>query len=239
MSRNTDKANSLLVRYQEQQAEEQSGYKDYSRYKRPKKVSAVKDLKEALEWKRQVQIEINQKSTRMYDESLNELQLQDLNDELNELIKERSRWNWHISKDLNGGNRIKKDKKLEDATSGKLVDGKRYFGRALQLPEVEEVLLQKKKQKNHPDDDDGDVMIDKSRIPTDHAHSFYYGSGNDKDMDYEALQRYESKWTAVLRGEDQPEAEPEIAAVVVPTLSQMELWLVERRKRKLLEQLDL
>ena len=39
MSRNIDKANSTLAKYQEQQANEGGGYKDYSRYKRPKPVS--------------------------------------------------------------------------------------------------------------------------------------------------------------------------------------------------------
>lgn len=81
-----DKANSVLVRFQEQQAESSTGYKDYSRYKRPKNVSKIKSIKEANEWKRQVSKEIQQKSTRIYDPSLNEIQITELNDELNDPI---------------------------------------------------------------------------------------------------------------------------------------------------------
>lgn len=62
MSRNVDKANSVLVRFQEQQAESAGGYKDYSRYQRPRNVSKVKSIKEANEWKRQVSKEIKQKA---------------------------------------------------------------------------------------------------------------------------------------------------------------------------------
>ncbi|CCH59054.1 hypothetical protein TBLA_0B02120 [Henningerozyma blattae CBS 6284] len=100
MSRNIDKANSILATYQEQQAEKNTGYKDYSRFKRPKNVNKINSIEESNQWKNQVVREIKQKIDRMYDLTLNDTQLLEINDEINELIIELNKWNYHITNHL-------------------------------------------------------------------------------------------------------------------------------------------
>ncbi|CAI1517418.1 hypothetical protein SEUBUCD646_0J02400 [Saccharomyces eubayanus] len=241
MSRNVDKANSVLVRFQEQQAESSTGYKDYSRYKRPKNVSKIKSIKEANEWKRQVSKEIQQKSTRIYDPSLNEVQITELNDELNDLFKEWKRWQWHIDHKLL--EKRTKRKTLEDShlltNAGKIIHGKRYFGRALELPEVKEWVKQQETQKqNHTD------IVNTKLVPKNKNDFYYLGNVTTAITDFEA------NWTPVLKAhynlpvnEQKKELEEERGKYKqdthVPTLADMEQWLVQRRKKKLLDELNL
>ncbi|CAI4043883.1 hypothetical protein SKDZ_10G2500 [Saccharomyces kudriavzevii ZP591] len=235
MSRNVDKANSVLVRFQEQQAESATGYKDYSRYKRPKNVSRIKSLKEANEWKRQVSKEIQQKSTRIYDPSLNEVQIAELNDELNDLFKEWKRWQWHINHTLM--EKKTKRKTLEDghllANAGKLIHGKRYFGRALELPEVKE--WQESQKQNSTD------IVNIKRVPKNRNDFYYHGKATA------ALTEFETSWTPILKAHynvpvnerEEEETTQQTQEMHVPTLSDMEHWLVQRRKKKLMEELNL
>lgn len=231
-----DKANSVLVRYQELQAEETSGYKDYARYKRPTKLSSVKSLNEAQQWHKQIGREIKDKTTRLYDPSLNEIQLETLNDELNDLIDEQGKWEWYMAKVL-GGKRV--DKKRRDALlGGKLILGKRYFGRAIELPEVQAFLKKQQEEENYGKDGRG--IVDPKRIPTD-MKSLYYGKGEPD----EELKDFESEWTNILRKKYVRDISSTINTVVleevreqVPTIKEMETWLVEERKKKLLKQLN-
>ncbi|QLL31606.1 hypothetical protein HG536_0B04700 [Torulaspora globosa] len=236
MSRNVDKANSVLVRYQELQAEETGGYKDYSRYKRPTKLSSVKSLGEAQQWHRQIGREIKDKTTRLYDPSLNEIQLQTLNDEVNELLDEQSKWEWYMAKVL-GGKRVN-GKRRDALVGGKLILGKRYFGRAVELPEVQDYL--KKREEEEKYGKDGKGIVDFKRIPRD-KKSFYYG----QSPVYERLRDFEREWTAILRRKVEKgklhtseTLDVEEIRKQVPTIREMETWLVEKRKKKLLEQLD-
>ena len=138
MSRNIDKSNSTLAKLQEFKAGE-AGYKDYSRYKRPTKPNYVKSLFEAQQWRNQLLNEFKNKNTRIFDPSLNELQVRELNDDLNDLIQEKKRWDWHIKTNLNGpDDRRNANNKL--FVGGKIVLGKRYFGRAKELPEIQTQL---------------------------------------------------------------------------------------------------
>ncbi|CAR28496.1 ZYRO0F05346p [Zygosaccharomyces rouxii] len=225
MSRNAEKSSSVLVRYQELQAEESGGFKDFSRYRRPRRVASVRNLKDALEWRAQVAKEISDKITRIYDPSLNEWQVEELNDQLNELVKERNRWDWHIQKGL-GGAKPRKN----GTVSGKLIAGKRYFGRALELPEVQKILKEQEESKKSNRE-----LVNTRLIPNDYNDD-YYGTIEDTTE----LKQFESSWTPVLRkhygkkdaGADQLENDTHI-----PDQKEMERWLVERRKQKLLKEL--
>lgn len=231
MSRNVDKANSVLVRYQELQAEEGSGYKDYSRYKRPTKLSSVKSLNEAQQWSKQITREINDKTTRIYDPSLNNVQIQEINDELNELLTEQSKWEWYMSKVLGGNKRQRRE-----VVGGRLINGKRYFGRALELPEVQDVL--KKLQDDETYGRNGKGLIDKHLVPKDKNSSYYGASVSDE------LPPFEEQWTSILRKkfkEDDGSSlhTPEITNLDVPSIKDMEAWLVGERKKKLLKELNI
>lgn len=238
MSRNVDKANSVLVRYQELQAEDQGGYKDYSRYKRPTKVSSVKTLREAQEWRKQIIRDIKDKTTRIFDPSLNEIQVEELNDQLNDLFKERNRWDWHISHVL-GGKHLAKNRR-DELVGGKLIMGKRYFGRALELPAVQNLLKQQQEAKGHGKHGKG--LIDSKLIPKD-KNSTYYG---EKKVDNQ-LEQFESQWTDVLRAHNSAHIKTVAdtrhclarSDVPIPTIKDVEGWLVERRKKKLFEELNL
>lgn len=236
MSRNVDKANSVLVRYQELQAEESGGYKDYSRYKRPTKLSSVKSLNEAQQWSKQIIREINEKSTRIYDPSLNEIQIEELNDELNELLEEQSRWDWYMAKVL-GGKRPNK-KRREEVVGGKLIDGKRYFGLALELPAVQEILKKQREQELYGRNGKG--IIDTRLVPKTKSAP-YYGNEMMESDELEELEAFERQWTSLLRSKvNVPSAETfKEVDYKVPTIQEMETWLVEQRKKKLLKELSI
>ena len=252
MSRNIDRANSLLVKYQESQAEKASGYKDYNRYKRPTRISSVKSLEEAKNWRAQVINEFKTKNTRIYDPSLNETQIRELNDQLNDLVFEKKRWDRHIEKQLtksgkHGGKWTNERDRL--FVTGKLVLGKRYFGRAVELPEIKSYLDEQARRKASIG---GQDIVDLKRIPQhgDPRGKLYYHSTED-----EQLARFEAEWTPRLReaylgseaaasgntntitdtSEEDRSHTTKSDSEKVPTLRDVELWLVERRKRKLLE----
>ncbi|CCF60059.1 hypothetical protein KAFR_0I02800 [Kazachstania africana CBS 2517] len=225
MSRNIDKANSVLVRYQEQQASETGGYKDYSRYKRPKSVNSVKTLKECLSWRSQIISEIKSNTTRIYDPSLDEVTTRDLNDTINDGVAELQKWDHQILKKFN-------HRPAKVHIGGKMILGKRYFGRSVELPEIKEVVEQERNRKLQVDE-----VIDTKKIPDKKKNKRYY-SWDNADVDFE------QEWTHKLREYYKDEIEPmeedsEDADFQVPTLSQMEVWLVERRKQKLLQELQL
>ncbi|GAV54906.1 hypothetical protein ZYGR_0AS02290 [Zygosaccharomyces rouxii] len=227
MSRNAEKSSSVLVRYQELKAEESGGFKDFSRYRRPKRVASVRNLKDALEWRGQVVKEISDKLTRIYDPSLNEWQVEELNDQLNDLVKERNRWDWHIQKGLGGA----KPRKT-GTVDGKLVAGKRYFGRALELPEVQKILKEQEVSKKSNRE-----LVNTRLIPSDHNDD-YYGTIQDTSE----LRQFESSWTPVLRkhyGKKDADYSTLENDTNIPDLKDMEKWLVERRKQKLLKELRL
>lgn len=136
MSRNSDKANTVLFRYQEQRAEA-NGYIDYNSTQRPRAVQKVSTLKDAEAWRKQVLTEINQKVTKIQDVSLSDYQLRDLNDEINKLMRERVAWEYRI-KDLGGADyKMSSNSKI---AGGVVIRGYRYFGRAKELPGVKELL---------------------------------------------------------------------------------------------------
>ncbi|SCU86212.1 LAME_0D04984g1_1 [Lachancea meyersii CBS 8951] len=266
MSRNVDKANSVLVRFQELEAEKSGGYKDYSRFKRPTSITSIKDSQEAQQWRRQVIQDINSKLTRMHDPSLNEIQLRELNDELNNLFSEKSRWERHIRNALKGPD-FTRDKTFK--FTGTMLKGRRYFGRALELSEVQELAkadserrtkLQSTRQRQH-------ALQSKIKTWEKTLGPDYYGFLPNEGKNFKlplsinretvvdlltsdpeeesALSQYEEEWTLNYRsdlGGQDVIKKPEITIPsfdYVPDQKEMERWLVERRKMQLQKQLGL
>ena len=246
MSRNIDKANSTLAKYQEQQANENGGYKDYSRYKRPRRVASVTNYREAIQWRLQLINEFKVLNTRAFDPSVNEDDLREINDKLNALIQEKKRWDWHINKKLKPSGKTGKDSRDGFVIGGKLVLGKRYFGRAIELPEIRDYIEEQKRKQllNKPRQ-----LVDIKKIPngkdkTNSRSEIYYGkSSTSNEADKNRLERFEKEWTPVLQrsmdlhNNDPPENNP--LTTPLPTQPDMEKWLVERRKAELLKKLDL
>ncbi|CEP64068.1 Isy1p LALA0_S10e01552g [Lachancea lanzarotensis] len=266
MSRNVDKANSVLVRFQELEAEKWGGYKDYSRYKRPARITSIKNSKEAQQWRRQVVQDINSRVTRMHDPSLNEFQLRELNDELNDLFSEKNRWDRHIHKTLKGPD-FSHDKAFK--FTGKVYKGRRYFGRALELPEVKELAqadlerlakLQTSRQRQA-------ALQNKMKVWEKTLGPDYYGVLPDENIhfkrpltvdsrnvtelltlepsDQTPLREYEDEWTVAYRSELGSEdgfGKPQVIIPemnYVPDQTELEKWLVQRRKMQLQKQLGL
>lgn len=246
MSRNIDKANSTLAKYQEQQANENSGYKDYSRYKRPRRVASVTNYKEAIQWRLQLINEFKVLNTRAFDPSVNEDDLREINDKLNALVQEKKRWDWHINKKLKPNGKMGKDSKDGFVIGGKLVLGKRYFGRAIELPEIRDYIEEQKRKQllNKPRE-----LVDIKKVPNEKDRSnsrstVYYGKSDaSNETDKNRLEKFENEWTPVLQRsmnlhkEDPPKNS--LLITPIPTQSDMEKWLVERRKAELLKKLDL
>ncbi|CCH45953.1 Pre-mRNA-splicing factor [Wickerhamomyces ciferrii] len=158
MSRNSDKANTVLFRYQEQKAEE-SGYIDYNSTQRPRNIGKVLNLKDSENWRKQVLKEINQKITKIHDDKLSNYQIRDLNDDINKLMKEKYSWEYHI-RELGGTDYIRHGQGQIGFQSGVLIRGYRYFGRAKELPGVKELIAKqdaKKFEKNQ------DLQINKTQ----------------------------------------------------------------------------
>ncbi|SCV02026.1 LANO_0F14730g1_1 [Lachancea nothofagi CBS 11611] len=266
MSRNVDKANSVLVRFQELEAEKAGGYKDYSRYKRPSKISSVKDSSEAQQWRRQVIHDINSRLTRMHDPSLNELQLRELNDELNDLFAEKGRWERHIHRTLKGPS-FSRDNALK--FTGTNIKGRRYFGRALDLPEVRELArvdlerrtkLQTNRQREK-------ILHDKVRTWKKTLDPEYYGFLPNEHLTFErpleinsntihqiltpkpfqksAFNDYEEDKSLQLKSELGSQESVISPSIIIPEFEtipdqkDLEIWLVERRKLQLQKQLGL
>lgn len=253
MSRNVDKANSILSRYQESQAEDSTGYKDYSRFKRPKNVNKIQSLKESMEWRKQVLKDIKQKINRTFDLTLNEDQIIEINDLITDLINELNKWNYHIHKHLNGPDFNQKRKQV-DTLGGKVINNKRYFGRAIEFQ-------QKKIIKEGSDvDKPVDPTLQKKYIDFNLLSkqgindSIYYGHLDKTDMySREQLYEFEKIRTALLQERFQDDVNSQSFRNVnsdsnvdmiptpeqIPSLADVEQYLVERRKKKLLESLNL
>ncbi|CUS21397.1 LAQU0S03e01684g1_1 [Lachancea quebecensis] len=266
MSRNVDKANSVLVRFQELEAEKNGGYKDYSRFKRPTRVGSVSKLQEAQQWRRQVVSDINTKLTRMHDPSLNELQLRELNTELNDLFSEKARWERHIHRNLKGPD-FSRDKSFKHA--GTVLDGKRYFGRALTLPEVQQLAKNDadRRKKFQSARQRQKALQDRVRVWKKTLGPGYYGflPGDSSSLrvplqltvetvkeiliskppPHSPFIQFEEDKTQELQaevgGQDSVTAPKKIIPQFgqLPDLKDMEEWLVERRKTQLQRRLNL
>lgn len=232
-----NKANSVLVRYQELQAAETGGYQDFSRLKRPTRINKVTKLDEALRWRNELVKEIGQRVTQIHDPWLNESQITEINDELNKLFQEKGRWDFHIRNKLKGPD-LKKRKQL-NTTGGTLIDGKRYFGRALELPEVQKLLRESKEQREKErsgKEKKAELQRKIKRWESTLKDDYFVGNNSDE------LLEYEKKRTGSLRSTiHSSDRDPSfvIPNFDVPSLKDVELWLVQRRKNELKKQLGL
>lgn len=244
MSRNVDKANSVLVRFQEIQAEKQGGYKDFSRFKRPKKIYTIKSLSDAQRWRSELLKEIGNKTTKSYDPSLNDLQLEDLNENLNKLFAEKKRWEIHI-KNL-GGPDYRKTKTL-NSVDGVIINGKRYFGRVLELPHVQKLLKEQGEFKQNQINSKKKVKEQQEKIDLwkKTLNGDYYGELNEieesKLLDYEKAKFDDFKSGIILENNSDNDVTSNIIGELgeLPSVKDVETWLVKRRKIKLQKNLGL
>jgi len=253
MSRNSEKANSLLNRYHRQK-----NVLPVTGDARPKRVQSVKDLRVAEKFRLLCVQEISQKISRINDVSLNDYQIRDLNDELNKLTKERFAWEYHI-KELGGPNYILNSNK---AMSSVNVDssGYRYFGRAKDLPDVKQMLEARKK---HKTEQETQIQVAKDKKLRLHLLEeskeklplSYFGvvnttveetSHTDAQGQDEELLEYESRLTTERRrklnvqfsgASTRSDDEVSLLHLKIPESSAIEKYIIQKKKEKLLSSL--
>ena len=89
MARNEEKSHSMLNKWLEMKKEELAGV---SRTRRPTTSSEVHSVSECEKWRGHLLKDIGRKITQIQNSSLPEKRIRDLNDEINKLLREKSRW---------------------------------------------------------------------------------------------------------------------------------------------------
>ncbi|KAF2270125.1 Isy1-like splicing factor [Lojkania enalia] len=249
MARNSEKAHSMLFRFRAAQAAEQ-GILDISRTRRPKLITSINSIPVCEKWRGQVLKEISRKVTKIQDDALSDYQIRDLNDEINKLMREKHMWEFQI-RSLGGPNYMRGGRVLDE--EGREVPGGgkgyRYFGRARELPGVKE-LFEREKQ---PDDKEKRKEETRIRELSRRVDASYYGYNLDEEdgtllayeraKEKEAWDEFENmgdELPGVRKGQKEwielPGDAGDGVKWRVPTLEEVGEELLERRKRKLLDQ---
>ncbi|KAI9804476.1 MAG: NineTeen Complex (NTC) component [Sarcosagium campestre] len=254
MARNSEKAQSMLFRFREQQAADM-GIIDAGRSRRPKVITEVSSIPTCEKWRGQVLKDISRKVSKIQDVSLSDYQVRDLNDEINRAMREKHMWEVQI-RNLGGpnymrggGGRVYDDDGREIPGGGK---GYRYFGRARELPGVKE-LFEAAKPKTRTDED---AALEARSDIRRNINAAYYGYNLDEEdgtlLAYEA-QREKEAWEAMrladhneqkFSSSSPPDGWEPLPGDVgdgqkwrLPTPAEVQEELVERRRRRLLEKL--
>eukprot|EP01053_Blabericola_migrator_P003810 Blabericola_migrator_1__3809@NODE_2147_length_3206_cov_240_244982_g1359_i0_p4_GENE_NODE_2147_length_3206_cov_240_244982_g1359_i0NODE_2147_length_3206_cov_240_244982_g1359_i0_p4_ORF_typecomplete_len198_score40_79Isy1/PF06246_12/3_1e59DivIC/PF04977_15/0_012DivIC/PF04977_15/1_4e03Mit_ribos_Mrp51/PF11709_8/0_097_NODE_2147_length_3206_cov_240_244982_g1359_i07451338 len=134
MARNSERAMLLLNRWQEMKMAMTRG----PRRRRPRNVEEVSSAKDAEFWRNNIVREISVKIAEIQNAALGEVKLRELNNEINQLIGEKQKWEAQI-KALGGPDYHESSRLLE---SGALVtaEGFRYFGAAKELSSVRDLV---------------------------------------------------------------------------------------------------
>ncbi|KAI0112961.1 Isy1-like splicing factor [Daldinia grandis] len=247
MARNSEKAQSMLFRFREAQAAD-LGIIDAGRARRPKVITEVDSIPACEKWRGQTLKEISRKMSRIQETSLSDYQIRDLNDEINKLMREKHMWEVQI-RNLGGPNYMRGGGKVYDEMGREIPGGGkgyRYFGRAKELPGVKELLeaaAQKKLQ-------DSEKPLESREDLRKAVDAKYYGYAPDEEddalLEYEAEKEREAFEELLKRGKADPPPgwEPlpgdagDGTGWELPTLEEVQQELIERRRRKLLDQIQ-
>lgn len=253
MSRNSEKSQSMLYRFREQQAAEM-GIIDFNRARRPKAITSVDSIAVCEKWRAQVVKEIGRKVMRIQEPALSEFQIRDLNDEINKLMREKHMWEIQL-RNLGRPNYLKagsttqtvfddKGNEVPVVLGGK--DGYRYFGRARELPDVKELIDQQlnlRKQQESQESQERKLQQLARDLP-----AAYYGFEGDEDTpEYKSLLEDEEKYSSTrrlqiannIREDDSSLVTIPDSLLQVPSQKEVEAYLVERIRQKLQDQYSL
>lgn len=239
----------MLFRFREAQAAD-LGIIDAGRTRRPKMITEVTAVPACEKWRGQVLKEISRKMTRIQDSALSDYQIRDVNDEINKLMREKHMWEVQIRNlggpnYMRGGGRVYDEQGREIPGGGK---GYRYYGRAKDLPGVKE-LFEAAARSNSQGKEDKDKALEESKDLRRQVDASYYGYAPDEEDDdllrYEAEKERLAVQHLLETGKQEPPEgwEPlpgdggDGATWELPTLEEVQEELIERRRRKLLEQL--
>ena len=232
----------MLFRFRAQQAAD-LGIIDAGRTRRPKIITEVQAIPACEKWRGQVLKEISRKVSRIQESTLSDYQIRDLNDEINKAMREKHMWEVQI-RNLGGPNYMRGGKMYDD--EGKEIPGGgkgyKYFGRAKELPGVKEML---EAAKPKPAEKQPDTRADLHRA----VNAAYYGYNTEEEeaelLEYENKKEKEAFEEVLKQGEwgEDPGWQPlpgdagDGKGWELPTLEQVQEELIERRRRRLLDQL--
>lgn len=234
----------MLFRFREAQAAD-LGIIDAGRTRRPKMITEVDQIPSCEKWRGQVLKEISRKMTRIQEPALSDYQIRDLNDEINKLLREKYMWEVQI-RNLGGPNYMRGGAKLYDEQGREIPGGGKgykYFGRARDLPGVKELFEAAAAARSE------DKPLEEKKDLRKTVDAAYYGYGPDEED--AALLRYEAEKekqaTAHMLANSSKEAPDGWISLPgdvgdgkgweLPTLEEVQEELVDRRRRKLLDQL--
>jgi pre-mRNA-splicing factor ISY1 len=238
----------MLFRFREAQAAD-LGIIDAGRSRRPRAITEQDSIPACEKWRGQVLKEISRKVSRIQESALSDYQIRDLNDEINKLMREQHMWEVQIRnlggpnymRGPGGGGKVYDEAGREIQGGGK---GYRYFGRAKELPGVKELFEAAAKgraEEEKPLEERVDL-----RRQVDAAY-YGYAPGEEDDELLEHVKVREGMAFKALEKAGPGEApsgwEPLPGDVgdgrrwELPTLDEVQQELIERRRRKLLDQL--
>lgn len=229
--------------------------------RRPTSSANVQTAKEAERWRSDILREISRKIAKIQDSTLSEFQVRDLNDKINKLMRDKRHWEYKI-KEL-GGPDYRRSAPRMMGDDGKEIPGShgyRYFGRARDLPGVKELFqapvpdssaLKSRGEMykavdadyyGYRDEDDGKLvayeiglareellramnedkaagLVPSTTLAGEDAVMANDGEGVDMPHDDDAVWNREYKYVEVI----------------VPSGAEVEQWLVQKRKKELME----
>ncbi|KAI0162066.1 Isy1-like splicing factor [Xylariaceae sp. FL1272] len=248
MARNSEKAQSMLFRFREAQAAD-LGILDAGRTRRPRSILDVTEVQSCEKWRGQVLKEVSRKVSKIQDPALSDYQIRDLNDEINKLMREKHMWEVQI-RNLGGPNYMRGGGKVYDETGKEIPGGGkgyRYFGRAKELPGVKELFDAAKQSRA-----EAEKPLDKRDDLRRNVDAKYYGYAPDEEdeklLEYEKAKEEEAfdMMTKQAGKNTKPPADWEPLpgdagdgrGWELPTLEEVQEELMERRRRKLLDQIQ-
>jgi hypothetical protein len=271
MARNQEKAQSMLYRFREAMLIE-SGQKRHPKDRRPLLPSACNSLPIAETARKDVLKEVNRLIGRIQDPQLEPAQLRTLNTDINERIREVRTWDERITQLGGLGRRSQRrieeleaaairatELDAQDQGQGELVSigGVYYFGRARDLPEVQEALAARRAARQEA----FEAVTLRSKLATLQAqvNEDYYSAGAEEDEEEEfhgLMARGDARLGRLLTHDlltDRPfkedahnvssgngtsiDADPyalNTEPLAVPTQQEVEAFLIEMRKAALL-----
>ena len=233
----------MLFRFREAQAAD-LGIVDAGRSRRPKMITEVETVAASEKWRGQVVKEISRKMSRIQEPALSDYQIRDLNDELNKLMREKHMWEVQI-RNLGGPNYMRGGGKMYDEQGREIPGGGKgykYFGRARDLPGVKE-LFEAARSKGD------EKPLEESKDLRKVVDAAYYGwAPNEEDetlLKYEAEKERQAVTLMLENGaQEAPEGWVSLPGDVgdgrgweLPTLDEVQQELIERRRKKLLDQI--
>ncbi|KAK3905724.1 Oligosaccharyltransferase 48 kDa subunit beta-domain-containing protein [Staphylotrichum tortipilum] len=245
-ARNSEKAQSMLFRFREAQAAD-LGIIDAGRSRRPRAITEQDSIPSCEKWRGQVLKEISRKVSRIQDAALSDYQIRDLNDEINKLMREKHMWEVQI-RNLGGPNytRLGGGKVYDEAGREIQGGGKgyRYFGRARELPGVKELFEAAAKQRKE-DEKPLEERVGLRRQVDAAYYGYAPGEEDGELLEYERAREQMAREALAKAGPGKapPGWEPlpgdggDGRVWELPSLEEVQVELIERRKRRLLDQI--